>query len=635
MPNNHSHLFINRLYITKDNIPVYNEQFHYGVNIIRGENSAGKSTIADFIFYALGGNYTGWKPEARLCDYVFVEVTINDAVLTLKRQVTDGSQQPMDIFWGSLDEALKSNLAGWKSFPFRRSPKKKSFSQELFNIMGIPEVRGDADSNITMHQLLRLIYIDQLSNVQSLLRDEPFDSPLTRVTIGDLLFGTFDDSIYMDRLDLREAERKKEYLNEQVKHLIAVLEESEQEIDSEKIDKTISDKETQLKKIFDSIKESDKKNKTFEVEKKVSDEVEDARVDYLKKQTKLSNAKNRLHELLLEIQDSRHFIQTLEARIRAFDEAELVRHSFSELKVSYCPICSSGLSENIDASLCHLCKNPISIDVKKTNLLRMKQELSFQIKESKSLLLIKEDDYAIFDRQLPEFIEEVKISKLALEEVLTRVRTVRNKQIDNLFLKRGQLESELSFLQKQRKAVTVLETLKRNLFEVENRIDELGKSIEKKVQQQKSRLDLAQNTIQTISFELLKADLPREEIFQAPEKIYIDFKKNTFAVNGRNDFSASSIVYLKNSIHFAIAFASLLHDFFRYPRLLVCDNIEDKGMEEGRSHNFQRKIVELSNRLSKPHQIVYTTSMIAPELDNSELCVGEKYSQTNKSLKFA
>ena len=41
-----ANLFVNRLYVlTESGLVAYDEPFHHGVNIIRGENSSGKSTI--------------------------------------------------------------------------------------------------------------------------------------------------------------------------------------------------------------------------------------------------------------------------------------------------------------------------------------------------------------------------------------------------------------------------------------------------------------------------------------------------------------------------------------------------------------------------------------------------------------
>lgn len=49
---------------------VYDEKSHDGVNIIRGEESFDKSTIADFIFYTLDGEFDDWKDGAKQCDEV-------------------------------------------------------------------------------------------------------------------------------------------------------------------------------------------------------------------------------------------------------------------------------------------------------------------------------------------------------------------------------------------------------------------------------------------------------------------------------------------------------------------------------------------------------------------------------------
>ncbi len=57
---------------------VYDEKFHSGLNIIRGENSSGKSTIMDFIFYGLGGDLLDhqWRESALLCDTVVMGVKL-------------------------------------------------------------------------------------------------------------------------------------------------------------------------------------------------------------------------------------------------------------------------------------------------------------------------------------------------------------------------------------------------------------------------------------------------------------------------------------------------------------------------------------------------------------------------------
>jgi DNA repair exonuclease SbcCD ATPase subunit len=80
-----SFLKINQLVVTRDGENVYSQEYHEGLNIIRGHNSTGKSTIANFIFFALGGEFTDWLPEAASCDYVIAEIEINGANITLKR----------------------------------------------------------------------------------------------------------------------------------------------------------------------------------------------------------------------------------------------------------------------------------------------------------------------------------------------------------------------------------------------------------------------------------------------------------------------------------------------------------------------------------------------------------------------
>src|SRR5438270_296080 len=116
-------LVLRRLVVWAKGAVAYDQTFKDGVNIIRGTNSSGKSTILDFIFYILGGEFSKWKHEASLCEYVFAEVTINTSTITLRRKIEKRPRQPMSIFWGPYDGAQSSAVQGWQVFPFQRGAK--------------------------------------------------------------------------------------------------------------------------------------------------------------------------------------------------------------------------------------------------------------------------------------------------------------------------------------------------------------------------------------------------------------------------------------------------------------------------------------------------------------------------------
>src|SRR5215475_2386660 len=103
-------------------------------------------------------------------------------------------------------------------------------------------------------------------------------------------------------------------------------------------------------------------------------------------------------------------------------------------------------------------------------------------------------------------------------------------------------------------------------------------------------------------------------------------------VDGKMNFAESSNVVLKNSAILSLFLGACYDLEFWHPKFLLMDNIEDKGMEQERSHNYQRLIVEESKKVKFQHQIIFTTSMMNPELENKGLTVGPKYTRQNKTL---
>lgn len=611
---------------------MYDQVFKLGVNIIRGSNSSGKSTITDFMFFVLGGDVNNWKPEAERCDEVIAEIAVNGAPLTLRRYVTENSRQAMHLFWGDYDTASKSAVEGWNVYPFRRTDRTESFSQALFRALDMPEVRSDSDSNITMHQILRLIYIDQLSPVQSLMRQENFDSHLTRKAVGDLLLGLYDDSVYSDELRMREKQKELDAATRQIESVLLVLGEAQHAVDIEAIEKTISDVRNELDRVHAALEAAKAGQSTGRAQ--AMPDIRRPQEVYLALQKSLAAAYEIVGRLELEVEDSRQFIANLESRMAALDESVATRSALGQLPLNICPHCLSVLEPPASETVCVLCHQEISVDAGKAQALRMRQEIALQAKESRILLEEKEKVLGDERRKIPGMHESMRAAQKTLETELNKIQSQRDSQIDELLVKKGTLEGKIDALLQQAKAVGILETLKARKVTLTAEVQKLALSIQTKRTLQRVRLSEALGKIEHYARELLRKDLPLEETFQVAQSVTFDFSKDTFAVDGRNQFSASSITYLKNCIHYGMFFAALDLEFFRYPRFIICDNMEDKGMQEDRSRNFQRVIVEMAKTFDVEHQIIFTTSMIDPTLDNAELCVGPKYTQGHKSLSF-
>lgn len=219
-----NNLFLRRLVIyTNEGNIAYDECFHKGINIICGDNSSGKSTITHFIFFVLGGDFKNFVPEARECQVVFAEIEANGLIFTIKRNIeisqknnSINSRTAMHLFLGDFEESQNppSNKY-WQKYPYNTSLNKKSFSNVLFELLDIPEVKEE--NNISIHQILRLLYIDQESPTGSLFYYEQFDSQSTREAVADLLLGVYNQDLYTHKSDLQNSEKRLEELKREIK----------------------------------------------------------------------------------------------------------------------------------------------------------------------------------------------------------------------------------------------------------------------------------------------------------------------------------------------------------------------------------------------------------------------------------
>ena len=221
------------------------------------------------------------------------------------------------------------------------------------------------------------------------------------------------------------------------------------------------------------------------------------------------------------------------------------------------------------------------------------------------------------------------------DDALRNVSSTSDEQMDKLLQEKGFKEGEILQYQTMLEQADRYEQLQRDLVELKNKLSKMDNYIKATEQKIVHDRRVVERSITENGVYLLQHDQARQSEFRQATSFKMDFAQNVVYLNNRYlKLSASSEFYLKMSARFALFLSSLQQDSMMFPRLIFSDNMEDKGLEEDRSRNFQKVLVQRLNEIGNPdYQMIFATSMIAPELDKPEFTVGEYYTESNKSLK--
>lgn len=607
-------------------------KFHAGLNIIRGENSSGKSTLLDFLFFALGGDLTEWREAALECDEVLVEVALNGRVVTLSREVGTGPGRPMKIYPGDMNEA-KADITGWALYPYSRFPQKESFSQVIFRWLGLPEVMGDAGSKLTVNQMLRLLYSDQITPIDRIFRIQRVaDTGLIRQTVGDLLCGAFDDQLY--KVQVREAQAKKEFeqISAELSSLFTALGSVKHSLTLDWISAEKSNIQSRIDSVQKEILSLEERIFHGEVSDGLSlKSQEEAYIDLQELQKNLAEKRKQLDDLKFEIEDSNLYIKDLEAKLAALNESAVTADLLKGISFMYCPACYATVDES-DGFHCHLCKSPFDQERSQRRVLILINDVSQQIKQSEALQTLRSEELSSLERQVSEALSKWEAASRRYKLINHTPSTELRTKARELHREAGYLERQLYDLSEKVEFVNRIDALSNRKADLKAEISRLGDEIATRENAQKSQLSRAYTLIAGNVIDFLKKDLARQDTFGKAESIAFSFYDDRLSVNGESFFSASSMVYLRNSFLAAFWKSAMEDASFRHPRFAIFDTIEDKGMEPERSHNFQRILCDISEASSVSHQFIYATSMIAPELDDEKYVVGRFFTHENRTL---
>lgn len=634
MTSNKSTLFIDRFIVMKSGRAVYDQNFHSGINIIRGDNSIGKSTIMDLLFFGLGGDLREerWNKEAAACDHVITQIEINGYTLTISRPIEPANKPPMQFFPGDYESSVK-NHTDWIQYGVIRTANKHSFSQQIFELFGWPHHQTDDNSNLTIHQILRLIYVDQDTPVNKILKAElAFDKPSMRQAIGDFLLGVDDLGTYGLRQQLSKAEAEFSKIYGQLEAIYKYISPTEGVLRAEHLDKEITEANTELSELL-----TERQQTALQPDTNSSPEIKEVatkvaeQISTLAKEIDIRTSKRV--ELVNEVVESELFIKAIDFRLKSLQESQATYDFFGEVRFKFCPCCLSPISPQSNGA-CHLCKTEVDDEKRKSSYLAALNDLNFQKRESESVLAELRTRLKEADRYIQVESHQLNTLKSKHKAALT-LSSDKVLKLYTLSSRIGTLEERIANLKSKIKLVSSVEQLISTRDELNNKISYLKDEIKKNTYLTEARKSKLESNLSERTITLLRQDGGFESDFIEPEKFEYDFGKDLMLVDGRSKFSASSETIMKNSFHLAILQESIWDEQMRYPRLLLMDNIEDKGMGPKRSQNFQRLLVRSLEGVEQKYQIIMTTSMIDPGLNESGYCVGPYYEKGMHTLQLS
>lgn len=623
-------LKVDRLFVKRGSLVVFDEVFHSGVNVLFGRNGSGKTSVIQLLMYGLGYEVSNWKDEAGLCDNIYVGLTINGSQLTIRRKNNSADKQPMDFCFADMDTALLSPVTNWFNYPYAIG-SKLSFSQKMFEILGIPEAKADANNNnVTLHQIYRLIYADQSSISSAIFNSEPFDSAFKRESVGKYILGLYDNELYEAKIKFIEEDKK-------LQKIIAKLQAIHSVVGKTSFGEGIGTLEEQKTSILNEIasinveimKVKDESLLSYSSEKK---ETESTAKDSIVIRSKLLEVETEIQQLNYNILDSKEFVAELIDKKCALTDSIEVGSLISGFEFSSCPGCHKPLKEKSE-SCCCLCGEPSDDKDNSNSLLRMKNEIEIQLRESEKLLEKKSSKLIELTQKRKEIRTSFRKQISKATATMSSIDAAKENQVFELYRQTGELEEKLQTLDKIAELHQSLIELRSERDSVQAEVNSLKDKIDLIGRQRFTREPEIKELISEKLCELLKKDNGAEKEFKNANNIEFDFAANSVSVNGKTAFSESGTVLLNNAFHVALLMASLEKNYVRLPRVLILDGIENGGMEDDRSKNFQKIVVEALSEYNVEFQLIFATKNIDDSLKSKNYMVGEEYSESNKSLK--
>jgi predicted nucleic acid-binding Zn-ribbon protein len=473
-------LVIQRIRVTSDRGVALELDLKRGLNVIRGENSSGRTTLLKLFEFGLGADVVVARffvPEVQECKRLLMQVELNGTSYTIERKFGRGSRHVM-VYQGDMDVLLHDQPSYFAV--------GEEFSDFLLHRLGIPRVSYlnsyyDRERKITFNDLYDALYIDQergFSQVHARIRGEA-----KRKHVFKLL-------TRMRHPDLYQVEIEEQSLKKQRADLQADFQAVSRFFGSVELPTPV-EIQSRIDRLSEQRAETGSQLQNLRLRLRSSpayanplrEKILDLETLVAEKQRDLSFAKQTL-ESYVELENQLYEDLDRIARIRV-SAAQLASFEFER-----CPRCLQGITIEMKRleteGNCSVCGRPLVQDSDAIEELKdYEAQIRFQLEELQELQGYYQDSIKETSGELSTLQIQLDSRRQALDDALREFVSPLIQEIESLGYKTASIDEEINRLQELRRWRERLQEMQDELDRLSSKILETQAQKEELLEQEK------------------------------------------------------------------------------------------------------------------------------------------------------
>lgn len=456
-------------------------QFDRGLNVIRGENSTGRTTLLKLFEFGLGANLEirHFIPEIKKCEKLVLEVELNEIPYTIDRKF-HGSQEII-VYQGRIEDIFRP----------RTTLLRGELSDFLLQRLGIPIISvideySGREKAITFSNIYDSLHIDQtkgFSEIQANLSEKERIAVfklLTRVSVPD----SYELLVKEDELSKKRSagENEVEYLSRFLTE-VEIFDPATITLRLREIDEEYLRTEDQLAEIQQHMQAQ-------------SSYANPIREEILALEEAWANKKQ---ELYFSSQTLQAYHELENQLAEDLDKAARVRASVNQLasfEFEQCPRCLQAITEDMKMkeleAICSVCGRPFVEHTDNIgNLNLYEEQIESQLEELAELQELYEVNIQRISDNLAQLENELNQKRQTLDDMMAELVSPA---IDNIVILNrilAKLDSERNQLQAQSRWHTKIKKMQETLEEIQYELSEIRRQkaeITEQERQAESRL---------------------------------------------------------------------------------------------------------------------------------------------------